>query len=60
MKRSILNISPYLLLLIPIFMALALILMHSDTSMLAEEGMVNASFIQIPNINIIQAVCSIF
>lgn len=60
MKRSLLNISPYLLLLVPIFMALALILIYSDTHTVAEEGMISASFIQIPDFNIIQVVSKIF
>ncbi len=60
MKRSFFNISPYLLLLVPIFLALALILINSDTNMIAEEGSISASFIQIPSVNIIQVVSSIF
>lgn len=60
MKRSFLNISPYLLLLVPIFMALALILANADANVIAEEGTISASFIQIPSVNIIQVVSSIF
>jgi len=60
MKRSLLNISPYLLLLVPIFLALALILVNSDTNMVADEATISASFIQIPSVNIIQVVSSIF
>ncbi|MFB5945783.1 hypothetical protein [Albibacterium profundi] len=60
MKRSFLNISPYLLLLVPIFLALALILANADANATVEEGTINASFIQIPSVNIIQVVSNIF
>jgi len=60
MKRLVLNISPYLLLLIPIFIALAILLVHSDSSVIENETTLHASFIRIPNFNIIQVISSLF
>jgi len=60
MKRLFFNISPYLLLLVPIFIALAVLLVYSDSNLIQEGTTLNASFIKIPNFNIIQVISSIF
>lgn len=41
-------------------MALALILVNSDPTMITDERTVSASFIQIPSVNIIQVVSNFF
>lgn len=60
MKRLFSNISPYLLLLIPIFFSLAILLIHADATYIQEDTTLNASFIRITDFNIIQVISSIF
>lgn len=60
MKRLFLNISPYLLLLVPIFIALGVLLVYSDVALIEQETPLNVSFIKVPNFNIMQSICSLF
>ena len=60
MKRLFLNISPYLLLLMPIFIALGVLLVYSDLTLMDQETPLNVSFIKIPSFNIMQTICSLF
>ncbi len=57
MKRRFHNISPYLLLLVPIFVALTILLVFADPTVLEEESSVTASFIHIPDFNIFKVIC---
>lgn len=59
MKRSFYSISPYLLLLVPIFVALTILLVFADPTVLEEESNVRASFIHIPDFNIFNVLCSL-
>ena len=59
MKRSFYNISPYLLLLVPIFVALTILLVFSDPAVIEEEANMTASFIHIPDFNIFKVICSL-
>jgi hypothetical protein len=60
MKRLLLSISPYLLLLLPIFIALGVLLIHADTALIEQETPLNVSFIKVPNFNVIQSICNLF
>ena len=59
MKRPLHNISPYLLLLVPIFVALTILLVFADPNVIEEESSMTASFIHIPDFNIFKVICSL-
>jgi len=52
MKKFIGNISPFLLLIIPIFVALLLVIGQTGNEVAQERIQVNASFISLPEINV--------
>lgn len=54
MKRFIKNTSPFLLLTIPFFVAIGIMAIHSGSEMIQEKIRLSASFIQLPEVNILQ------
>lgn len=59
MKRPFHHISPYLLLLVPIFVALTILLVFADPTVIEDESQIRASFIRIPDFNIFNALCKL-
>jgi hypothetical protein len=55
MKKFIGNISPFLLLLIPFFVALVLMAGQTASEIVQERIQLNASFIYLPEINVFKA-----
>ncbi|MBK1439415.1 hypothetical protein JHJ32_05400 [Parapedobacter sp. ISTM3] len=52
MKKFIGNISPFLLLIIPFFVALILVAGQAGSEIIQERIQLNASFISLPDINV--------
>lgn len=57
MKKKLTTVSPFLLLLLPFFVALSLawVIGTNDTEIVREHLAINASFITLPDFNIFQA-----
>lgn len=60
MKKLTALFSPYLLLLIPVFIGLVVLLLNPDQELLKQDIALHASFFQIPNINLFDVVVSLF
>lgn len=54
MKKIAKNISPFLLLLLPFFVAVLFMAIHSGAEMIQERIQLSASFIQLPQIDVMQ------
>lgn len=55
MKRLFNNVSPFLLLIIPFFVALLIVAKQTETKVTQERIQVNASFISLPDAGIFKA-----
>jgi hypothetical protein len=60
MKKFTNQISPFLLLIVPFFVAVVLMALYTGGEMIQERVQMNASFIQMPKINLFQVIQSIF
>jgi len=55
MKKSIGNISPFLLLIIPFFVVIALVAGQAGSEIVQERIQLNASFISLPDVHVFKA-----
>jgi hypothetical protein len=60
MKKLANTISPYLLLLIPVFIALVVLLVNQDQDALEQSVQLRASFIKMPDVNLFKVVVDLF
>lgn len=60
MKKLVSTISPYLLLLIPVFIAIMVLLFNSENDILKQELELHAAFVKIPQINVFEVIVSFF
>jgi hypothetical protein len=60
MKKFTNQFSPFLLLIVPFFVAVVLMALYTGGEMIQERVQMNASFIQMPKINLFQVIQSIF
>lgn len=60
MKKLVNTISPYLLLLVPVFMALVILITKSDSEQLRQSVEMHAAFFKIPYINLLDVVVGFF
>lgn len=55
MKKTIKNVSPFLLLTLPFFVALILMAIHAGSEMLIEKIRLSASFFSLPELRVFRA-----
>lgn len=60
MKKLANTISPYLLLLIPVFIALLVLLVNPDQDGLEQSVQLHASFIKMPDISLFKVIVNLF
>lgn len=60
MKKLVNTISPYLLLLIPVFVALVILLINPNNDALERSVELHASFIKMPDVNLFKVVINLF
>lgn len=60
MKKLVNIVSPYLLLLIPIFIGLLILLINPNDEALGRSVELHAAFFKVPHINLFEAVLSFF
>jgi hypothetical protein len=60
MKKFTSQFSPFLLLIVPFFVAVVLMSAYTGSEMIQERVQMNASFIQMPKINVFQVVQQLF
>lgn len=60
MKKLVNTVSPYLLLLIPVFIALVILLVNPNDEQLGRSVELHAAFFKVPHINLFDVVLSFF
>jgi hypothetical protein len=60
MKKLVNIVSPYLLLLIPVFVGLVILLVNPDDEALGRSVELHAAFFKVPHINLFEVVISFF
>ncbi len=60
MKKLVNTISPYLLLLIPVLIGLLVLLFNPSNDILEQKVALHASFIKVPDINLLNVVLNLF
>lgn len=60
MKKLANTVSPYLLLLIPVFIALVILLANPNDEELGRSVELHAAFFRIPHVNLLDIVVSLF
>ncbi len=60
MKKLVNTISPYLLLLMPIFIALVILLVNPNDEALGRSVELHAAFFKVPYVNLFDIVLSLF
>jgi hypothetical protein len=60
MKKLANTVSPYLLLLIPIFIGLIILLLNSSSDVLEQSDELHASFFKIPQVNLFDVIVGVF
>ena len=60
MKKFTNHFSPFLLLIVPFFVALVLMAAYNGSELIQERVQLNASFIELPKINVFQVIQQIF
>lgn len=60
MKKLANTVSPYILLLIPIFIGLVILLLNPSSDDLEQSVNLHASFFKVPQVNLFEVIISVF
>ncbi len=60
MKKFTSNISPYILLLLPLFLALVVLLMNTQSDLVRHDVALQGSFFSVPRFNVCEVLSNFF